>query len=372
MRALVLVVMLGCTSRGPCEPVVLAACPSCGPGNVLRGLSFESHAQNAVVFADGTIGLVSTCNDLYELPAGHATGKAHAIVASDSTADLVATGTGDDVYATGELDGVVSLYRSTEAGVSLWAAPINATEPTQLVAAPEGAYAIRMSLGTVTTTTAYGEDGAFRWTEQGLYYPDGSGGLLQIDGAQLGTTPASVTVRSLDASFGVRWTKTVTASSDLWVRQPLVTASGATVVSGAFGGALDLGDATVSGGPNTGFVAELDATGKTLWAYAIANSFLVLAGDQLVTLSLDTPYLPHSLTFDLFDSTGHVRADPVAFDVAGNVEQAVISMYGAPDGNVWLALTMSNSSDALLSYTFVIGSQHYSGGDAGLLLELAP
>jgi hypothetical protein len=374
MRALVLVVMLGCTSREPCEPVVLAACPSCGPGNVLRGLSFESYAQNAVVFADGSIGLASTCNDLYELPPGHATGKAHAIVAGGSTADLVATGTGADVYVTGELDGVVSLYRSTEAGASLWAAPINAVEPSQLVAAPEGVYAIRSS-STGTTTAYAAEDGAFRWTQLGLYYPDRSGGLLQIDSVPQGATPSSATVRSLDASFGVRWTKTLAASSDVWVRQPLVTASGAIVVSGGFGGGLDLGDATVSGGPNQSFVAELDATGKTLWASAIASAsaWPVIAGDQVVVLSLErSAPLPDGLTFDVFDGSGHVRTDPVVFDLAGNVDDAAIEMHGAPDGNVWLALRMLESSDALLSYKLVIGSQHYSGGDAGLLLELAP
>ncbi len=369
MRALVLVVILGCTSRAPCEPIVLPA-----SGDVLRGLSFEGYAQNAVVFADGSVGLATRCNDLYELPAGDATGKARSIVEGGSVADLVATGTGDDLYATGESDGVVSLYRLTEPGSRLWAVPINAIEPSQLVAAPEGAYAIRRSSAPFahTTTTAYAaEDGAFRWTELGLYYPDGSGGLLQIDEVPAGVTPTSATVRSLDASFAVRWTKTLT-SANVWVGQPLVTASGAIVLTGGFNGTLDLGDAILSGGSNAGFVAEVDATGKTLWTYALASpTEVTVAGDQVVTLSAAGP-LADGLTFDVFDATGHVRTDPLAFRVAGNVDQAVIYEHGAPDGNVWLVLAMAKSSLATLSYILDIGSQHYVGGDAAYLLELAP
>jgi len=362
VRALLLL-LAGCNAS-PCEPTTLAP-----GGDVLRGLAFGDGVETAIS-PDGTLAC-ATCGELFTLAPGAARPSGHALpgyVRYYSTAWTA--GTDADVYFAASRDSgmTYALDHDTLDGAELWSVAV--ARPDLIRTTQDVVYVYSGD-----STTAYSAaDGSLRWQMDGVYYPDGTGGVIETS---YGGSAASEPVIALDAALVQRWTKTLTASSttpaaaSVAVEPPVVTASGQLVVWGALTGtSLDLGDATLTATTGT-FVAALDRTsGATSWTYALPAAYTVtVAGDDvLLWRDLLQPF--HGVEVTILDSTGAARTDTLAIDVPYTAQSSTATVLGSSDQTFWVALDLYCDADAS-TVDISVGSQHYHGSDRLYVFNIA-
>lgn len=259
-----------------CELMIMAPCPECGPGEVTGGVGFALSASHARTSNGETI--VLACGRATYLDASYNVLRELAIDVPRSS-KIVADLSSDDLYIL-EVD---SSYPEFPPGVAVravaadgstrWRAELPTGDLTDLIAIPGGVAVIDFQ---DRAGAVFDRDGAELPVPGVVGVPDSTGGMIGVTTMSVADGPSSATLTAVDAAGAVRWTRTWQAPSPGfpgWLEvKPYPVESGDVVVAGGFTGTMfDLGGTTLTGMANaqTAFVARLDPTGATRWAFTL-------------------------------------------------------------------------------------------------------
>ncbi|MGH7634514.1 MAG: hypothetical protein ACRENC_12340, partial [Gemmatimonadaceae bacterium] len=304
----------------------------------------------------------------------------------DGAFGIFASAPDDTVYAlaSGAIIRMADLDHLSAASVQQWPAPVEPTITSVIVAGAEGPYTgmrIDSMFGTSASDPAVrGFDamtGQPRTVASGqfLLAAEPGGGVLTAEGQRTQTA----TLRRLDPSGMVVWSRTLSSNEGLTIYGAAVAADGGVSVFGQSGSAVDFGDHTLSS--SGWFVAGFDASGATQWAfpYAVpavgtspnfithiaqtADGALVIAGQEGVLGGI-----PPNV-----DSTLSV-ATPAGISrtlrVSGSGHQTIDGLAAAPDGAMWVYVS-SFVDDDVPDPVLYIGD-HIFTDPGGYLFKLVP
>jgi hypothetical protein len=344
-----LVAVAGCTDAAECKRAHrVVSSDGNEPGTLRVGTVFQAAFPAIAPMSDGSL-VCLTCSGFVVMEPGldvqYEGGKPPygLAVGSDDTiyAVQVPGGYKADVSGTS----AVELAAFEPGGAVRWTSPLPGGFARPLVAVPQGVYVetIDGSLSFFAATT--GERRAM--PSQALLAADRAGPFTSTLPNAFTRAPEA-TIRRLDTTGATTWERTWRAPTEgVLISAAVATPEGGLIVAGSALEPIDFGDRTLSGsddGAPGSFLVALDASGATLWAYALPAlesphqlvgppGYLALrpSGDVLLAGALFTNDLGDAY-LAVATATGVLRTHRID----GAADQLINGLASGPDGIAWL------------------------------------
>jgi len=229
-------------------------------------------------------------------------------------------------------------------GARRWRQPLPDRSSAHLISAvPQGVY-VETSDGVELFAAATGER---RVVSPRSVLAADHNGLFTVTPNQDGATEA--TLHRLDLTGALQWERTWKSPGGVGISAAVTTPEGGLIVVGAAGKSIDFGDRTLSDPVLGVFLASIDASGATQWAYALAShglpnetyslpSHLALmpSGDVLLAGELSTgqrfPFQLRDAYLAIASPTGFIRPHLIV----GAGDQRIVGLAAGSDGAAWL------------------------------------
>ena len=304
MRRLWISIALSACTGTPCKPVRLADAPDASPGEVRHGFAVDQ--EFGVTALSTAVGVAClTCGGAFYFDPAFVEqrrvgialeGSGSLAIGGDTTFVLDRDfGENPETHGGDSRPPHYQLFALSASGHEIWRNDLGAGGPWAAFLAPD-------VIAGLASVVVYGEPvaavfdpatGAQRWSTPighgDTLAPDPAGGLLVASSAHTTTTAApQATLRHLDAGGAVIWSTVWTATltsppigRDIIFDSAAPTASGGFLVTGEFSTAtLDIGGSVLQGvtafvdgiPPHVNFIASLDASGTTQWAFTLGKA----------------------------------------------------------------------------------------------------